>query len=82
MCATGGVGWLDGVVDSREPVADVCVGVAVLMGNVEFLEKELDSSARLKPLMKLVFCKERREKERGMRERANVCIILYDYFCV
>ena len=77
MCATGGVGWLDGVVDSREPVADVCVGVAVLMGNVEFLEKELDSSARLKPLMKLVFCKERREKEREMREREQMFALYY-----
>ena len=28
------------------------------------VEKELDSSARLKPPMKLVFCKERRERER------------------
>ena len=51
----GGVTLLEGVVERRVGVAVACVGVAVLMGKVEFLEKELERSARLNPLKKLVF---------------------------
>ena len=36
-------------------MAVACVGVAALMGKVEFLEKELERSARLNPLKKSVF---------------------------
>lgn len=48
-----GVACKEGVVERRVLVADACVGVAVLMGNVEFREKVLDSSDKLKPLKKL-----------------------------
>jgi len=51
------VAALEGVVERRVDVIDDCVGVAVLTGNVEFLEKELERSARLNPLKKFVFYK-------------------------